>query len=450
MMAGVLLGMGIFVRMPNITHMACILVVWFDALFLYKKKEKWRKLVRNTGICIVGYLIGIGVPFAWICFRYGFQAYVAMIQWLFGMTESATDYKPASMVTAMFGDYIQYAVWLLLMLLYLLVGILLFRIWQDKYEKVKKILYVAGIAVMLRFFYGRGMFDFRYDRYFSIYKWTVVFLLVFWILAIWILLQKEKFIEELELENVKIDSIKRMTLGTMVIVLVTPLGSNNGLYPIINNLFLTAPMTFYLLMLFLKKYQHFAVKAIALMLTLCVLIQTTMFGTHFVFHDGENGEKIDTQITGIPTLRYMCTTSGKAQDLTALYQYIHTNHLQNRRIILYGDIPSVSYILQMKPAIFTTWADLGSNTKDQLIHSIYQLNQEMQSDTKMEPPIVIVSAASGIALTDDAEGARILGIEDTKSQGDEKLRILQAFLEHNQYSNTYCNSAFMVFESSIR
>ena len=445
-LAGFLLGINIFVRMPNVTHMACILVVWFDALFLYKGTEKWRKLIHNTGICIVGYLIGIGVPFAFICLQYKFEAYIVMIQWLFGMTETATDYKPTSMVSAMFGDYIQYAIWLVFILFYLLAGILLFRIQKGKYEKIKKTCYVLGIPVMLRFFYGRGMFGFDYQSYFSIYKWIVVFLLVFWMLAVWYIWQSGESVEQLGLEEQQADTLKRLTLGTMVIVMITPLGSNNGLYPIINNLFLPAPITLYLGYLFIKKYQSFAIKARAYALTVCILIQTTMFGTHFVFHDAAQGQKIDTEITRIPSLCHMKTTSEKASELEALYQYVAYQKLQNRQIMLYGDIPALSYILSMKPAIFTTWADLGSNTHSQLVSAIHRLDDNMKSDKKSERPVVIVSAAVGACLTDDPQAAEILGTTDTNYDTDPKLATIRTFLTDHNYTNTYCNTAFMVFE----
>ena len=445
-LAGFLLGINIFVRMPNITHMACILVVWFDALFLYKKTGKWRKLFRNTGICIVGYLIGIGVPFAIICLKYKFEAYIVMIQWLFGMTETATDYKPTSMVSAMFGDYVQYAVWMILILLYLMAGVILFQIQKGKFEKGKKIFYVLGILVMLRFFYGRGMFGFDYQSYFSVYKWIVVFLLAFWILAVWCIFLKEEDAKQLGIEEQQNDTLKRLTLGTMVIVLITPLGSNNGLYPIINNLFLTAPITLYLGYLFIKKYQSFAIRAVACALTLCILLQTTMFGTHFVFHDAAQGQNIDTEITGIPALRHMKTTSEKAGELEALYQYITYHNLQNRQLLLYGDIPGLSYILSMKPAIFTTWADLGSNTHTQLISALHRLDSTMKADQKIQTPVIIVSAAVGAYLTDDPEAAEILGTTDKDYAADAKLETIRTFLTEHNYTNTYCNTAFMVFE----
>lgn len=445
-LAGILLGAGIFVRMPNVTYMACILVVWFDALFLYEKTDKWKRLFRNTGICIMGYLVGAGVPFAIICHKYKFQAYIVMIQWLFGMTETATDYKPTSMIYAMFGDYIQYAVWLGLMLLYVLAGLLLFRIRSGQWEKAKKICFLLGLPVLLRFFYGRGMFGFDYNSYFSIYKWLVVFLLLFWMATVWFLSLSEDKLQEMGFERAQADRIKRITVGAMVIVMITPLGSNNGLYPIINNLFLPAPLTLYLGFLFVKRHQHFPIKAMACTIAGAILLQTTMFGTHFVFHDAVAGQKIDTEITQIPSLRHMRTTAEKAQELESLYQYISCNKLQNRPILLYGDIPALSYILRMKPAIFTTWADLASNTQKQLVQAMYQLDNKLKSAKKQERPLVIVSAKVGAYLTDDAEGMKLSVLQDGEYESDGKIQIIKAFLEAHAYSNTYCNTAFLVFE----
>lgn len=82
-----------------------------------------------------------------------------MIASLFGMTDHATDYKPTSMVTAMFEDYIHYSVWLFLFVGYMAAGLVFFYLLG----KVKKIaekkaityafeaLYALGLFVVLRF-----------------------------------------------------------------------------------------------------------------------------------------------------------------------------------------------------------------------------------------------------------------------------------------------------------
>ena len=103
-MPGIILGLAVGVRMPNVTYAALILPVWY-----YAWLTKDRNWFAHTLYCIGGYVLGLIIPLGVIVFRYGAQAYPEMIAFLFGMTDTATDYKPTSMIMAMFGDYIQYS-----------------------------------------------------------------------------------------------------------------------------------------------------------------------------------------------------------------------------------------------------------------------------------------------------------------------------------------------------
>ena len=121
--AGVILGFCVAVRMPNITYMALILPVWCDCFW----SRKGQKCTLSGALCIVSEGIVLtgcaaGGNFA----RYGLAAYPQMVTSLFGMTDHATDYKPVSMLAAMFGDYLRYSTWLLLFTMYMVFGLLMF------------------------------------------------------------------------------------------------------------------------------------------------------------------------------------------------------------------------------------------------------------------------------------------------------------------------------------
>ena len=107
--AGVLLGMNVAVRMPNVVQAAFIVAVWYGSML---SGRKLTESVKDTLWCMLGYVAGFGAPFLAICVRYGTGAYPAMVQTMFAMTQKATDYKPSAMVTGMFGDYITGLYWL--------------------------------------------------------------------------------------------------------------------------------------------------------------------------------------------------------------------------------------------------------------------------------------------------------------------------------------------------
>ncbi len=434
--AGIILGAAVAVRMPNITYMALIIPVWFFA-WLNRKGETGQKnwlckLLGQMGYCILGYMIGLLLPIGYICVRYGIGAYPAMVSSYFGMTDTATDYKPTSMVTAMFDDYMAYGVWLLLFIIYLVAGLMLVHVVKGRFDKTKKVLFVAGMAVLLRFCYGRGMFDFDYTTYFSMYKWLTVFLLISILLSIWLLWSRQ-----VEKEH------KLWAVFMLVIIFVTPLGGNNGLYYIINNLFLVAPITMAILWYYLfekcllqgkenSAMVQFVYKSMAVFVCACVCVQSILFGIGFVFHDAlKTGESYTrAQIEGSHSTKGLYTTVDKAEELTKLGGYLTENDLLAKEVILYGDIPAISYIYDLQPAIYSTWVDLASS-------SLQILEKELVTTSlKNKKPLVIMSAQAATRMTQEAE-----------RKVEKKLDAIYQFIAEMKYDNTYSSEQFYVYEA---
>lgn len=407
--AGVILGLSVIARMPNITYMALIVPVWYA--FYLKKEGTLVQLFQKTLWCIVGYLLGLLPGLFLICIRYGIDAYPRMITSLFAMTDQATDYKPTSMITAMFDDYFAYSIWLILFLFYLAVGIVFFKMAEKHLSQglqtAGKVCYVLGLLVVLRFCYGRGMFGFDYQSFFSFYKWITVYLLVTILLCICLLFNKREMIEK-----------RIWACFLLVMIFVTPLGSNNGLYPIINNLFLVAPVSVWLLFDTLEPLKNsFPVKTMTCFLCLCVTIQSGLFGIFYCFHDVADSARVEVNIPGSVSTTGMKTTVDKAQNLQELGGYLEQNGLLDSKVILFGNIPAISYIFDLEPAVFTTWIDLDSNSK-------VQFEEELQA---LSPENVIV-------------------ITSTEIEKGEKQTLLKDWMNAYHYESTFQNEAFCVYQ----
>ena len=412
--AGVLLGACVLIRMPNITYMALIIPVWYYA-WICKKN-----IIKQTGYCILGYVLGVVPGLIWIVIRYGLEAYPNMISSLFGMTEQATDYKPASMITAMVEDYLQYGIWLLAFVVYMGFGFVLFSVLKGKLEKTKKVLYIVGFAVLWRFSYGRGMFGLDYRKDFSIYKWTVVFLLAVILLCIYVVLSAKSAREE-----------KLWAVILLVIIWVTPLGSNNGTFPIINNMFLVAPVALCMFWRFCQIYrERFALKSTVAYLIAGLALQSVLFGCVFVFHDVlPQGEKrVAVQISGSESTIGMYTVVDKNRTLDELGGYLSKNNLLEERVVLYGNIPAIAYIFDMEPAIFTTWMDLDSKELERLEVDLNSLSGRIERSE--EKPVVILSAKVS---------------EDLETTTDSKLIAIREYMELHGYVQGFQNEEYRVF-----
>lgn len=410
--AGVILGASVLARMPNITYAALILPVWYAC---YLRKETIKQFWEKTGWCIVGYLLGILPGLGWICLRYGISAYPHMIFSLFSMTEHATDYKPTSMLTSMFADYFSYGIWLIPFLLYLMAGVLFFKVVEKRQDgkgmSVWKFCYLAGLMVLLRLCYGRGMFGFDYQEMFSFFKWIVVYITGVILLCVYLLFAKNE------------DWQKRIWASfLLVMIFVTPLGGNNGLYSLVNNLFLTAPVSVWLLAETLPLKRYFAVRATVYFMGGCIVVQSLLFGTFYCFHDKAQSARVEASIPGALSTTGMRTTVDKAQNLQELGGYLKENDLLKKKVILYGNIPSVSYIFGLEPAVYTTWIDLDSNSSVQFAQELQQLSPEN---------VIVITAVE---------------------QGDgntQKQLLLKNWMDANGYENTFQNEMFAVYEQGI-
>ena len=123
----------------------------------------------------------------------------------------------------------------------------------------------------------------------------------------------------------------------------------------------------------------------------------------------------------------MYTTVDKKEKLEALGGYLTENQLTDKKVLLYGEIPAISYIFDMEPAVFTTWADLPSNSLDRLQADLDAIVQDY--------PVVIVTDAVGNELKNAEYGE------------DDKLKAIAAFLQSGNYQCTYDQKGFCVYTS---
>lgn len=424
MAAGVCLGANVAVRMPNVVQASLIVAVWYGAAVCGRK---WQQAVHDTLWCIAGYIVGFGVPLAAICIKYGAGAYPAMVQTMFAMTEKATDYKPTAMLTGMFGDYATGLYWMIFAGICMAGGFVLFTLQRKIFpgKKGAKVLcalvYAVVLLVLLRFYWGRGMFNFLYYDFGSIYYPMVLFLLVAIYTAVYCLCGKSVQWEQ-----------KILAVLMLVQILVTPLGGNNQLYPIINNLFLALPFVLWVGYGRLKLVTGLPFA----LLVVFVLVQSVGFHLAFSFQDGRNGEARDTVLTMPDKAAGIYTNQDNAAWLTELAEYAQQAQLTGREVILYGEVPGLGYLLDMPSALSTFWPDLDS-------YRMVEYERDMEQ--LASPPVVIVSSSIAAYLNEDADGMNWFGVEKEKLDQDDKLRILGEYMKAHSYQEAFGNARYVVY-----
>lgn len=460
--AGICLGANIAVRMPNVVQAAFILVLWYSA---FLQKKTWKAARRDTLYCMAGYLAGFLIPFASICVRYGMSAYPAMVQNMFAMTDQAVDYKPASMITGMLDDYEHGLYWLAfaaacMLVLYIVYGCCYVICNSRAVRKTERIftwlfrLLCIGVwCVLLRFYWGQYMFHFRYYYYdyVCMYWWAVLFLMTGIAGALWMIVSRKITAED-----------KTLALLVLLQIFLTPLGSNNKLSPIINNLFIAAPFTLWCVYRWFQKandglydesdknrsgrstrnVRHLPWQSMLVIFGIVFCIQSIGFHWNFVFGDGIWGEARDTLAAELPKAEGVYTNRVNAECLADLAVYVREEGLTGNKVILYGEIPGLSYLLDMPSAISTTWPDLDSNRLSQFEQDMESVRQHMNE----ERPVVIVSSGVAAYYAEDAEVYEEFGVDPEKYGADRKMEILLQFLTDYGYEESFVNKRYVVYE----
>ena len=228
-----------------------------------------------------------------------------------------------------------------------------------------------------------------------------------------------------------------MAVLVLVLILVTPLGSNNDLYPIINNLFLAAPFALWTGYLAGRKQPDGILwKVPFAMLIAFVLVQSVGFHFLFAFQDGVEGEKRDTVVTVPAKAAGVYTNADNAAWLEELAAYTEEAELTGKPALFYKDLSGLGYLLDMPSALSTFWPDLDSYLMTEYERDLQQME---------EPPVVIVAAPVGAYLNEDADGMNWFGVEQEKFDADEKLQSLKRYLCEYEYQETFGNGRYVVY-----
>ncbi|MCH5340600.1 MAG: hypothetical protein J1E01_03945 [Acetatifactor sp.] len=488
--AGVCLGLNVLVRFSNLPEAALILAVWAYDVILWRETKKagiqdrdkagdlWARLGRHTLWCLLGYLAALTVLFLYIHMRYGFGSYVEGIQRLFSMTDTATDYKPTSMVLGMVMIYVEYLYWVGRIAAIIAAGLLLFVVtgWLEERLSGSKVIRVSnrafrfgssvlGVmigAVTLGWFYRghltqlfsrgdavNGVFSFAsflFYSYDSMLRPGILFLMLTMFIALVRIFHPHCPREE-----------KLVSGMVLLVVLLTSIGSNNGVYPSLNNLFLAGPYTLWQCWNFIRnvgerriwkiRLSAFPVKCVLTAFLAMCFFQFFLFGAVFVFAEGTGVQNANSYVENVPVLQGVRMSEDKARWMTELGQYIEDEELEGKDIILYGWIPSLSYYLQM-PSAFNPWSDLDSYSVEQMALDLEETAEACKRDPEYRPVIIIereyiTYLAGGESALKDLLG---LGEEHiSKITQDRKWPLLLEFMKQQGYEWDFSNGKFTVF-----
>ena len=390
-LAGVLLGLNVTVRFSNLFECLVILALWW---YLAVKKTAFSRALGITLKCVGGYLAGFAVPAAASMLRYGAGGYAAMIPSLLGMSGEASDYSLASMLADTARAWLSAGKWFALILIPVLAGAAVIGAadccfagsasgrpdQQGKKNRMPGLIlragYIAGIAVLFRFLYGRGMFNLNYQDYWCMFSFGMLFAII----AVFVLAAA------MTGRHGETDAERLLAALSLMILLLSPLGSNNYTFPMLNNLYIPAPFVLHLLVRYYTLIRSrsasggtagrdgikqpvfaripqgvygglgFAVSAMTAALIAAAFVQSALFHISFSFGDGTDGTARSAVIRDIPFLEGMHTTPENAARIVALREALP----EEGTVLAYGNLPGIAAVFGLEPALDNAWPDLKS------------------------------------------------------------------------------------------
>ena len=451
--AGICLGTNIFVRFSNLPEAAMILAVWAYGIIC---RRKVRKVAAQTGWCMLGYFGAVGAALSYLGIRYGLDVYVESIMRLFGMTENASDYTAVEMVMKMVNGYLDLVYWIVRISVFVVAGLVLFALLPGMWIRLKKAGSILLTGAALVWLYLREFCGIQFYDYNAMLRPGILFMILAMVIGVIVIFHPKMPREDKLLSGIVI-----------LIILLTSIGSNNGLFPSLNNLFLAGPFVFWMVWRFLRtpatlfrmvpaaffrkkvgtlqeaavpvrgakrqwrlEISSFPLKAAALMILSMMLVQGIGFGAGFVFVEGDGATDVEVQVENNPVLQGIYMSPERAQWMSEITEYVEDAGLEGREVLLYGKIPSLAYYLNMPPA-FNCWIDLSTYSLAAMEEDMAELEAEIEAGSQM--PVVILEQK----YSDYEEMAK----------EDSKMSLIVSFMEKYEYRKTFRNEKFLVLEA---
>ena len=427
--SGGVLALNVFVRFPNVVE--CLLIVTLLAYAIMEGKL----VVKEILSCFAGFMVLLIMGVFFISAAFGGKAFPDMIQSLFGMTSEATSYTPVSMLKTMFGDYARYLLPLLPFLGIAILGAPFLMIIKKIYIRLG-IIIAMGLAfgAAMRILYYFGYFNFNYTDYRSIYMWGTFLLMIALVLSVVGLFDRNMPMEH-----------RVLGVAVLCIILITPIGSNNGLYTALNNLFFVAPFVIGELTGDFDKqiFEEFKQKesgkkkswwfflsfrAVGLMIMTMTLVSALLFGIVFLFHDESFIKGRFARVQDNPRLAGMRTNASNAEDLQEVNDYLTDHVLKGKKAICYGFIPGLIYFMEEESALSHSWPDLDS-------FPIAELEEDLKNldESEEELPVFFYSGSF--------ENLCELSLYKAENK---KMAIFMRFLQKNGYREVLRNDRYVI------
>lgn len=436
--SGFILGLNVFVRIPNLTHCAAIVLVWFAD---WKNGEKIKKIILDTLVCMTSYVLGVFFSVVTILQIYDFYELRMAVYRLSHTAQTVENYGIFYMATATLVEVFKYWKYILILILLILFVTVLYKIVNKKQEVCIKVKIGVFVLVLILFIYwarSERLFYYEYKWLDSISGLACIFLLWGFVVSLC------NFFLTVELED------RLLALTYIGILYVTPLGSNNNIYLVIMNMFLLIPLGIYQIRLWGKliskiksdredyRVVFVQIYRVVIRSVGCImLIQTVFFGVKYVYKDTD-----ECTVTDSNRICGMHTSNERKEELQELITYFEEESLSGEYGILYCNAPGLAYILDLKPVLSSMWADWYTYSYDDFFVGIQKAEQLIVSDIE---PVLLLSNLYSYYIEGNIQEMEKQGMNLYEVAKDDKYFRLVRFIEDNNYECSFRSKNYAVY-----
>lgn len=422
LLAGILVGINVFVRIPNVLLISFGSVLFFDKLFV-SKHLSWSTVFRHLGTYLTGVFVGFSLVFV-LQLALGHLPYMKeAIATLFQFSQATdSDHNLLRMIKIELFNYYTIAKF---MAVIACLAFVFSRCYQKLYKSKLLVVFLSVVFTAI-FSYLIFIGGIRFSYAFC----TLILLYV-------LFSQKESY------------DLRLLTFLSLVMMYVTPLGSSEGLY---NTgyicLWISMPLSisylasklFFNSSLVLVDAKQKTFHVFSLLLVFATLFTKAYQISHNAYFDyGPRWQK--THPINSNFARGIYTTKEKADVINGLLEVLPSFVKPGDLLLTYDSIPMVHFFTQTRPFMYNPWI---------WIYDGYSFSKQLNRAVQEQPylPVIVQQKFETIGGFGEPNPyyLREDKTRDVYSYNVERVKAFNKFIADYEYSISWSNTYFNIYE----
>jgi len=416
-----------FLVIPIILSRLPLVLIFIVPIFFYiyyymKKRPYYLKEITLSAV--------MGIFFSMLCF--------GLLYWHLGILKYYFLYITEILVSSagndtnkidssyslikLIGSYIIDYIIIIIKLLILILGVYVLSIVKEKFgEKILNMLLIfISVLIVLRI-----VFLLKYD---IIFTFADPFISEF--VGIVILLSTIYF----KFNKTKNENIDLLLISSLAVMVINPIGSNNGLFKAYYGMWLALPLSLLCISKIKINVNNVRISSMLSLvpkLFIFMIFLSILFQITYIYRDDTNRLNLNTEFSD-PSLKGIYSTSSRVEVVDELIHQIKKYSDKNDEILIVNNMPVFYYLTETKPSFGNPWPDT-------LPLAEMKEKQLELGDKKELPKLFIYGKVNG---ADD----RWSNVVDDDSSHIEKLNYLKIqYIKNLNYTILWENKAFAIY-----